>query len=246
MRVFVNPYHCFDALGRLAGAAHEAQPDRPPGVMPHGRRHGARLEMTPGSFVPDSERKGAKGRDVIYPTIVSRSDTPAFFDEDPFDLDVDPATAIAFKYNLELVKDGVLLEAKDDQVPIAALAAERLKLVLSWRAHYGDREIPFDTWQQQFALDEEVAEAMVALEKSDAEAKAKALAAKNAFVDEEQRAIEARRAERKAERVKAADAAKAAAAREEAEKQAAIAKAEKAAKDAAKAAAASGGKQDAT
>lgn len=150
--LFPNPYHALDHKGRLAGAAFELEPPRAGGV-PLNRKIGAQLHLVDGSYKPGNE--GLR----IYPT----GDVFHMFSVDAVDVVCEPM--LVADYNAMIARGEVLSAA--DGLPLEALATARLAAIASHEAAYG---VAPDTsgWKQQFALDDDVAEAAASLPKPEA------------------------------------------------------------------------------
>ena len=155
--VFPNPYAHLDQHGALSGACPEADAPRPTTQMPSRRTVCATLSVVPGTYnnrkdegrgsMPDGRPAGPRG---------SRAVMRWAFSTEPLVLSV---TADMVSYYAKRARAGEVFMAESvDDVPIEGWAkARRAARAMLKREH--NMDAPLQLWQEQFPLDEVVAEA---------------------------------------------------------------------------------------
>ena len=186
--VMAIPYIHLDHRGWLSGAVVE-----PPA---HGRGRaivthvGATHSMVEGSY--DIGEKGGPGRVGPDPTgapgrgegqpVQPQADYIRTFSSEPVKVLADE---LQYQFYLARAREPaeIVIVNDADDLPVEALAKARLDAIADWRAHYGDRDLPFDVWEKQFPIDKQIAELAKAIaKKAQADAKVEREAAAKAAV----------------------------------------------------------------
>ena len=184
LTVYANPYLHLDHEGRLAGAC-QLDPTHAGGELRH---VGASLHEEHTKIVEVFDEGDARG--------THNQDTVHAFSAEPMTLPRSP-------FHIDRVRDGELLLADaGGKPPWLALAKARIAALALWVAHY--TEEPDTTfWKEQYALDgpvAEVADALAAKWKTDAEGAETHVTAATKAADDAAKQAEAEAQKAEAER----------------------------------------------
>ncbi len=177
--VFPNPYGHIDHNGALAGGCHEVEERRAPGALPANRKIGASLCVIDGSIKDDSDKPvelAARGDGLplgIKADYVWKFDASA-----PIAILATPTTLPVYISRCRENGTPPCLIRCDgpEDLPLVKLAEQRLDAIERMKSLDPNCKVDEAGWLAQFPLDATVKELaeLVAKERADAEAKAKA------------------------------------------------------------------------